>query len=225
MSATIIVDGDEIDAYKCKNAWCDIVNPVEKKSITVSYSYEKGYGSYDLYIYIRNIVTGKVDDIIYDDPTDESDFDDSDEDEPKRKPELNSLIIDLEKYGPELLEIYVCMKGDYHSNMGPFFTTEPAKWFKDTTKHQNIRTEYVMALKNMKTNDDVFDFVESYMKIKDGDFDFEIPIIEKNSFSNEEHIYVTQVLKSWESTGYYRRNNTPPTIDYVHKFIETWNRL
>lgn len=212
MSATIIVDDAEIDAYKCKDAWSDIVNPVEKKNITVSYSYEEGYGSYNLHIYIRNVITGKVDEIIHDEPNDED------------EPELNNLTIDLKKYGPQLLEIYVCMKGDFHSNMGPFFTTEPAKWFKDTIKYQKIRTEYVMALKNMKTNEDVFDFVESHMKIKDGDFEFEIPMIEKSSFSSQEHTHVTQVLKTWESTGYYRRNNTPPTVDYVYKLIETWNQ-
>ena len=68
MFANLYIDDEVIDAYKCRHSWSDIINPTKKKSISVGYYYEDGYGSYNLYIYIRNILTKKIFTIVHDEP-------------------------------------------------------------------------------------------------------------------------------------------------------------
>jgi hypothetical protein len=67
MDAEIYVDDDYVYNYKCKHAWNKIINVEEKSTITVSYSYEKGYDEQRLYVYIRNITNGKVSTVVYND--------------------------------------------------------------------------------------------------------------------------------------------------------------
>lgn len=216
MSARIYVDGDAIYAYKCIEAWSDIIDPIKKKDISVAYYYEDGYGSYDLYIYIRNIITEKIFTIVHKEP---------ENDDNEYHEELkNAMTINLEKYGPEKLEIYICIKGYRYTNMGPFFKSEPIKWFKNTIENKQIRDNYPSSFKNIEKDKDIFDFVESYMKIENGEFVFESPISKKNDFTIQEQEHITNFLKRVDGK-YYTRNNTPPTAKFIQNLIEGWNQL
>lgn len=121
------------------------INVKEKSTITVSYSYEKGYDEQRLYVYIRNITNEEVSTAVYHD-------------------EYIKHTINLTDYGSENLEIYVCLRGKQYANMGPFFKTEPPKWYINTIEAENIRT---FPHSYLKSGFEVFDF-------KTGDFTLKV---------------------------------------------------
>jgi hypothetical protein len=87
--------------------------------------------------------------------------------------------INLTDYGSENLEIYVCLRGKQYANMGPFFKTEPPKWYINTIEAENMR-KYPHSY--LKSGFEVFDFIKAFMKIQDGRFHFESPTIDKKCF-------------------------------------------
>ncbi len=213
MSATITVDDEYVDAYKCIDAYSKIINVKEKPTIKVGYFYESGYGSYDLYVYIRNIITGKVSTEIYE----QDGYDDlEDEDD-------NSYTIDLTEYGSEDLEIYICLKGDCYSNLGPFFKSEPLQWYKHTTKYENIRNDPYSYLKSKDF--DVFDFITAFTQIKDGEFTFKRPEIHKTQLFGQDIEKINQTFVDWKKKKYHPTANSTPIVKFTYEFIKYWNQL
>lgn len=200
MDAEIYVDDECVDAYKCKHAWNEIINVEERPTITVSCYYE-GYDEQRLYVYIRNITNGKVSTKVY-------------------NGKHIKHTINLTDYGSENLEIYVCLKGKQYANMGPFFKTEPPKWYINTIEAENIRK---CPHSYLRSGFEVFDFIGAFMKIQDGRFHFESPTIDKKMFSSQKLKKINQTFLIWQNTDYYTANNLPPMVEFAHEFLKYWN--
>lgn len=208
LDAEITVDNCTINAYKCKKSWSNIIDPTIKKTINVSYIiHDEGYGNYELYIYIKNIVSGKVEEIIHEDET--------------------ILTINLEKYGSDKLEIYICLKGDCFSNAGPFFKTDPPKWFDRTLKFKKIREDPSFYLKQLKEKDDIYDFVKSFVLIKNGgEYVCETPVFKKSDFTSQELDNFKDLLQIWNLPPYYyTRHNYPPITDFCIQFMDNLTKI
>jgi hypothetical protein len=201
LDADIIVDDCTIDV----GSWSNIIDPTIKKTINVSYIiYDEGYGDYELYVYIKNILSGNVEEIIHDDET--------------------ILTINLEKYGSDKLEIYICLKGDCFSNAGPFFKTDPPKWFDKTLK--KIRDDPIFYLKQLKEKEDIYKFIKSFVLIKNGEYVCETPIFKKSDFTNRELDSFKHLLKIWVLPPYsYTRPNYPPIIIFSNQFMANLTKM
>jgi hypothetical protein len=210
LDATIFVNREELDAYKCTNAWYKIIDTKKTPTITVGYTYGEGYGDYILYVYIRNIATATTSLFMY------------------NKPGQNKRIrqtISLQKYGSGKLELCICLRGDCYSHLGPFFKTAPARWYECTTEAQLIRKDHNAYLKSMQKPSDIMDFGRAFIAIKNGSLTFETPTIDKKLFSQKELNKITKLFIEWTKMGYYTRVNSPPTVEFIHEFIKYCQNL
>jgi hypothetical protein len=205
MNAKIIVDKQTINTHKCIKAWSNVIDTSVKKYILVNYSFEDGYGNYLLYIYIRNISNGKVDQIIH------------------IKKERKK--IDFKKYLPNKIEVYVCIKGDKYEHFGPLWKTEPSKWFKSNVQHKVIRIDgFVNSLKIL-TVFNVFEFIESFITIEEGKFIFNIPVFSKSDFTKTEIENLNIIFNTLHIDTYFQKIINIPIIQFYEEFIKQWQKI
>jgi hypothetical protein len=213
MDAEFFVDGERVDSYKCTGRWSAIVDVRHRPALTVRYRYERGYGHYALFVYFRHVATCMLE-------TERVDVADRDRVVPVPE-EWLEYIDDDDEERERQVEVFVCMKGDCYAHDGPLFVSEASKWCSREPEHVRIRDSPLEAVRQIKCAEDVFAFVEAFMRIEEGEYAWRDPLV-IDQLNDQELASIEKVFAStvW---NYYEKVNARPVLTFAENYLKKLN--